>query len=405
MYALVASFLIAVAAAYLRLDVDKSSAIVYGSAVILSVFSLNKLRRFLAVEWKLYNREVQSRGVSFELKEYVLFRVDCLYSRNHVFKAYLLLVSTFVIIAAGGGIWYLSTNSTLQESLWFAWTFVADPGTHADTKDVIERSIGIVITLGGMIIFALVIGIISEEVSTVMDGLRKGKCAVIAHNHTLILGHSDKLIPTIHQISLANKSLGGAPIVVLSEIDKLELEHTIRASELDFHGSEVIVRTGNPSLQTDLKRVSAESARSIIILSDRTQADADMADVNSVRIVLCLRAMDAPKNGHIVCEVCDVDNKELIAIVGKDAVETFVSHDIIGRLMIQCARERGLSFVLEALLGFEGDEFYIKQWPELEGLTFGEVLFRFESEPDRDNIRAECSRRFQSCRLFFPMPT
>ena len=32
---------------------------------------------------------------------------------------------------------------------------------------------------------------------------------------------------------------------------------------------------------------------------------------------------------------------------------------------------------MEQLLGFEADEFYFKCWPELAGLTFGQVLFCF----------------------------
>jgi K+/H+ antiporter YhaU regulatory subunit KhtT len=141
--------------------------------------------------------------------------------------------------------------------------------------------------------------------------------------------------------------------------------------------SDVVVRTGVPHLQADLKKVSAVGARSVVILADRS-VEPDMNDVNAVRTVLSLKGMGAPANGHIVCEVCDVDNENLVKIVGENAVETFVSHDVIGRLMIQCARERGLAQVLESLLGFEGCEFYIEEWEELEGLTFGELMYRFK---------------------------
>ena len=40
---------------------------------------------------------------------------------------------------------------------------------------------------------------------------------------------------------------------------------------------------------------------------------------------------------------------------GKDKVEAVVSHDIVGRLMIHCARQRGLGKVIEQLVGFEGN--------------------------------------------------
>jgi len=65
--------------------------------------------------------------------------------------------------------------------------------------------------------------------------------------------------------------------------------------------------------------------------------------------------------------------------VGKEHVETVVSHDIIGRLMIQCAREKGLAAVLTEMLGFDGSEFYISDWGEqLVGKTFGDVCLLFK---------------------------
>jgi ion channel POLLUX/CASTOR len=187
------------------------------------------------------------------------------------------------------------------------------------------------------------------------------------------------LIPIIEQIALANESAGGGSIVLLTQCAKLELEATINAAEINLRGSDVIIRTGVPHIQSDLKNVSAAGARAVIVLADKnTSADADAADINTVRTVLSLRGMGAPTEGHIVAEVLDVDNEPLLKIVGKNSIETFVSHDVIGRLMIQCARERGLAQVLEKLLGFDGCEFYIQEWPELTGLTYGEATYRFE---------------------------
>ena len=58
------------------------------------------------------------------------------------------------------------------------------------------------------------------------------------------------------------------------------------------------------------------------------------------RTVLSVRALlDGSEHecGHIVCDVCDVDNEELVLLVGDGMVETVVSHDIVGRLMLQCS--------------------------------------------------------------------
>lgn len=55
-----------------------------------------------------------------------------------------------------------------------------------------------------------------------------------------------------------------------------------------------------------------------------------------------------------MAEVCDLDNEPLVKMVGVEHVQTVVSHDIIGRLMIQCARQHGLASVWQKIMGFEG---------------------------------------------------
>ena len=123
-------------------------------------------------------------------------------------------------------------------------------------------------------------------------------------------------------------------------------------------------------------QVSAHTARAIIVLSDQAH-DPDAADAAMLRTVLALRSLPEQLEGHIVTEVRDIDNEPLIKLVGGEAVETIVSHDILGRLMLQSARSPGLAKVVQAVLGFDGDEFYMSAWPELVGVPFGELQARF----------------------------
>jgi len=81
---------------------------------------------------------------------------------------------------------------------------------------------------------------------------------------------------------------------------------------------------------------------------------------------------------HVVVEVQDIDNQDLFPLVAPDFAEVVVTHDIIGRLMIQCARCPGLASVLEEMMGFEGSEFYFEEWPELTGQKFSDIVCRFD---------------------------
>ena len=127
-------------------------------------------------------------------------------------------------------------------------------------------------------------------------------------------------------------------------------------------------------------KVSANQARAIVALSpDGLPADA--ADSRMVRQVLSLQKIKlngGGLRGHIVVELQDVDNKALVHMVGKGDVEVIVSHDLIGRMMLLAARSPWLATVLDDLMGFEGSEFYLKEWPELVGRQFGSITFRFD---------------------------
>ena len=69
----------------------------------------------------------------------------------------------------------------------------------------------------------------------------------------------------------------------------------------------------------------------------------------------------------------DKDNEALIHLIGRGNVETVVSHDIIGRLMLMSVRQPGLAEVYGSVLGFEGDEFYTKHWKKLIGVKYKDV--------------------------------
>lgn len=112
-------------------------------------------------------------------------------------------------------------------------------------------------------------------------------------------------------------------------------------------------------LVSDLEKVSANHARSVAVMSH--DGDPDESDSKAVRIVLALCGGVRIK-GHAVVELRDIDNKELVQLVSEQRVEVMVSHDIIGRLMIQCARQRGLAHTYTSLLGTTILTSYCSPW-------------------------------------------
>jgi hypothetical protein len=230
----------------------------------------------------------------------------------------------------------------------------------------------------GIFFFATVLGFVVDNVREIMENLKKGRTMVAENGHVLILGWTDRCPALLKELALACESEGGGTVVILAEANKVSLEAEMRnyLSKADLKNLHVVFRNGSAMVLQDLELVSAQKARVTIVLA-RTHGEADVADAEVLRIVLQLRALRGGLKGHVVAEMRDVDNEALVQMVGGGCVETVVSHDIIGRLMLMAARQPGLAVVYESLLGFEGEEFYLKEWPELVGVPFKELQFRF----------------------------
>ncbi|XP_027167103.1 ion channel CASTOR-like isoform X1 [Coffea eugenioides] len=309
------------------------------------------------------------------LNKQLAYRVDAFLSVHPYAKPLALLVATVLLICLGGLALFGVTDDSLADSLWLSWTYVADSGNHANSEGIGPRLVSVSISFGGMLVFAMMLGLVSDAISEKFDSLRKGRSEVVGQNHTLILGWSDKLGSLLNQLAIANESLGGGMVVVMAERDKEEMELDIAKMEFDFRGTSVLCRSGSPLILADLKKVSVSKARAIVILAE--DGNADQSDARALRTVLSLTGVKEGLRGHIVVELSDLDNEVLVKLVGGDLVETVVAHDVIGRLMIQCARQPGLAQIWEDILGFENCEFYIKRWPQLDGMPFEEVLICF----------------------------
>lgn len=128
------------------------------------------------------------------LKKRLAYRVDVFFSVYPYAKLLALLFATVLLIAFGGLALYAVSDSSLSEALWLSWTFVADSGNHADQTGMGPRIVSVSISSGGMLVFAMMLGLVSDAISEKVDSLRKGKSEVIEMNHVLILGWSDKLV-------------------------------------------------------------------------------------------------------------------------------------------------------------------------------------------------------------------
>ncbi len=231
-------------------------------------------------------------------------------------------------------------------------------------------------TFGSLLLVSVFIGILTNAIDHRIQDLRKGHSFVIESNHTLILGWSPQIFTIVSELVEANANVDRPCIVILADKDKVEMEDEIRAKIGSTGHTRIVCRTGSPLDPTDLEIVNPHSARSIIVLAPET----DDPDTHIIKTILALTNNPNRKSEpyHIVTEIQDPKNMDVVRMVGRQDVQPILIGDLISRITVQTCRQSGLSVVYTELLNFAGDEIYFKEEPALVGQTFGDALFAYE---------------------------
>jgi voltage-gated potassium channel Kch len=317
-------------------------------------------------------------------RERLSYRFDTWMSKGTVALIGLLAVVTFVfVVVVAFIVWALPLHPKDEpegdffDIFWGNLMRTLDPGTMGSDEGWGFRLAMLVVTLGGLVIVASLIGIVSGGFDAKIAELRKGRSRVIERDHTLILGWNDKVFTIVRELTIANASRGRRAIVIVADRDKVEMEDALRAIVEPRGSTTVICRSGNPVRPADLALGSPDEARSIIVLAPEHDDDPD-AVVIKTALAVAQRANRTEGTGHVVAELREASNLEAARLVGGEEMQWVLADELIGRITVQTCRGSGLSVVYSELLDFSGSEIYFAEYPALAGATYGEAQLAFE---------------------------
>ena len=141
----------------------------------------------------------------------------------------------------------------------------------------------------------------------------------------------------------------------------------------------MIFRAGSPQKVESLKLVSATTARCVVLMS--VLEDPQAADALVLRIVIALTVVGfVDSDAFIVAEVRDAGEMDaVIQFVGGDILETVQSNDLNTRVALSAVQQPGITKAFDELLGFDGDEFYVRCFDEIVGKAWSTMLGHFPS--------------------------
>ena len=261
------------------------------------------------------------------------------------------------------------------EIMWIALMHALSPGKVAsDEGSVAYVGVMFAMSLGGLFIVSMLVGLLSNGLKQKVDRLRRGRSRIVESGHTVILGWSDQVFTIISELAKAQASQKHSVISILAERDKLEMEEDIRERLGDLGHTRVVCRTGRPTEPRDLELMNLATARSVVVLSP----ERDDPDAHVIKILLALAKREGIRP-PVVAALTSSRNMAAARLAGGDDVHLVDSDDTASRLIVQSSRQSGMSVVCMDLLNFDGGEIYLRTPKKLVGVTYGEALHAYET--------------------------
>ncbi|NGN68259.1 NAD-binding lipoprotein [Streptomyces sp. A7024] len=304
---------------------------------------------------------------------------------------WLALVCLLIVIPVSAALVWADkeTPTTLRNQLVAIWKNIGETfslGGAIGTPAYVLLSV--LLAVVALLFASTLVGLITTGVQNKIMDLRQGRSMVLEDRHLVVLGWSDQVYPIVSQLAEAESNQRKAVVAILAAQDKVEMEENIRAKVPDLKGTRVICRTGDTADPAVVRLVNPHTARSVIVVA-RDEA-ATTADAQVIKTLLALNSGPGLRpDGHVVAVVRDSRNLLAAKLAAGERGRVLSIDDVTARLIVQTARQPGLSLVYTDLLNFEGDEFYTVAEPRLVGRPFGEALLAYDSSSVVGLVRAD----------------
>mmetsp|Transcript_37940 Transcript_37940/g.70572 ORF Transcript_37940/g.70572 Transcript_37940/m.70572 type:complete len:740 (-) Transcript_37940:62-2281(-) len=314
---------------------------------------------------------LRNRGFS----DYLKYRFGVWYSKTTGAAEIVLFYMSAVLLIFGGISNSLMANSSLADSLWASWIWIVAPDGGDSGEGYFGRIAGLCTSCGGMLIFAALMSIISAKFEEMLDMFKNEGLPVIESGHIVVLGWSPMVPFLVDELCNSKEGSGGCAIVILTPLDKVDVEEKLEDAGIDYRNSDVVVRSGDRRKTESLEETDIKTASIVIVVSkaDVTREDSDARQLN---VLSAMRAKEWPTDGTVLVQsMLKINSKMLAQYCHSKKTEVVVTGDILGSLMVHCAQERGLAQATLQLLGFDGAEFYDVHVQGIAGKTFRDLVF------------------------------
>ena len=239
----------------------------------------------------------------------------------------------------------------------------------------------------GMILFTgTIIALTTNALKDYFQRKKEGSGKIYLQDHIVILNWNNKVPELV--ADLVHVNYKEIKVVILAEVDKVQAEKQLlnainknKHNDKELSNLNVLVKSGDPLLYSELNDISIEEANSLLIMNKDMHSSVlkgmSKSDLNVIKVILSVGRIEFKYDPPIVAEIKRIETKEKILTMSK-VVKTLHEHKImpicfdrrLGQIIAQTIICSKMEDVYLSLFSFDDSEVY-----HLKNTDFEDCLY------------------------------